>query len=85
MLIFMMSKSLFFRLCLYLPKIRKYPSEREALLTGELEPTNEAYAIAKIHGIHMLKAYNKQYGFKVSLMPANLYGPNIIIILIMGM
>ena len=46
-------------------------------MTGELEPTNEAYAIAKIHGIEMLKMYNKQYGFKgVSLMPCNLYGPN---------
>ena len=46
-------------------------------MSGELEPTNEAYAIAKIHGIEMLKMYHKQYGFKgVSLMPANLYGPN---------
>ena len=45
-------------------------------MTGELEPTNDAYALAKIHGIYMLKSY-KQYGFKgVSLMPANLYGPN---------
>ena len=45
-------------------------------MSGELEPTNEAYAIAKIHGIEMLKMYNKQYGFKgVSLMPSNLYGP----------
>ena len=45
-------------------------------MTGELEPTNEGYAIAKIHGIEMLKMYNKQYGFKgVSLMPSNLYGP----------
>ena len=62
--------------CIY-PKYASTPVKEEALLTGELEPTNEAYAIAKIHGIHMLKAYNKQYGFKgVSLMPANLYGPN---------
>ena len=46
-------------------------------MTGELEPTNDAYALAKIHGIYMLKSYYKQYGFKgVSLMPANLYGPN---------
>ena len=50
--------------------------KEEELLCGELEPTNEAYAIAKIHGIEMLKMYNKQYGFKgVSLMPSNLYGP----------
>ena len=46
-------------------------------MCGELEPTNEAYAIAKIHGIKMLQAYNKQYGFKgLALMPCNLYGPN---------
>lgn len=62
--------------CIY-PKYADTPVKEEALLTGELEPTNEAYAIAKIHGIHMLKAYNKQYGMRgVSLMPANLYGPN---------
>jgi GDP-L-fucose synthase len=62
--------------CIY-PKYAETPVKEEALLKGELEPTNEAYAIAKIHGIHMLKAYNKQYGMKgVSLMPSNLYGPN---------
>ena len=62
--------------CIY-PREAKQPIKENALLTGELEPTNEAYAIAKIHGIHLLKAYNKQYGFKcVSLMPCNLYGPN---------
>ena len=62
--------------CIY-PKYAETPVREESILTGELEPTNEAYAIAKIHGIEMLKMYNKQYGFKgVSLMPCNLYGPN---------
>ena len=62
--------------CIY-PKFAPSPVKEESLLCGELEPTNEAYAISKIHGIHLLKAYNKQYGFKcVSLMPCNLYGPN---------
>tara|TARA_B100001094_G_scaffold127797_1_gene123797 strand:- start:423 stop:1370 length:948 start_codon:yes stop_codon:yes gene_type:complete len=61
--------------CIY-PKYAETPVKEESILTGELEPTNEAYAIAKIHGIEMLKMYNKQYGFKgVSLMPCNLYGP----------
>jgi len=61
--------------CIY-PKFAETPVKEESILTGELEPTNEAYAIAKIHGIEMLKMYNKQYGFKgVSLMPSNLYGP----------
>ena len=62
--------------CIY-PKYAETPVKEDSLMTGELEPTNEAYAIAKIHGIEMLKMYNKQYGFKgVSLMPCNLYGPN---------
>ena len=61
--------------CIY-PKYAETPVKEESLMSGELEPTNEAYAIAKIHGIEMLKMYNKQYGFKgVSLMPCNLYGP----------
>ena len=61
--------------CIY-PKFAETPVKEESILSGELEPTNEAYAIAKIHGIEMLKMYNKQYGFKgVSLMPCNLYGP----------
>jgi len=48
----------------------------EALLTGELEPTNEPYAIAKIAGIKMAQADRAQYGFDaISLMPTNLYGP----------
>ena len=60
--------------CIY-PKYAPTPVKEESLLCGELEPTNEGYAIAKIHGIEMLKMYNKQYGFKgVSLMPSNLYG-----------
>ena len=50
--------------------------KEEHLLTGELEPTNEWYAIAKIAGIKMCQAYKKQYGFNaISLMPTNLYGP----------
>ena len=61
--------------CIY-PKYAETPVKEESLMTGELEPTNEGYAVAKIHGIEMLKMYNKQYGFKgVSLMPSNLYGP----------
>ena len=61
--------------CIY-PKFAPTPVKEQSLLCGELETTNEAYAISKIHGIHLLKAYNKQYGFKsVSLMPCNLYGP----------
>ena len=60
--------------CIY-PKYAPIPVKEESLLCGELEPTNEGYAIAKIHGIEMLKMYNKQYGFKgVSIMPCNLYG-----------
>lgn len=61
--------------CIY-PKFAEIPVREESLLTGFLEPTNDAYAIAKISGIKMLQAYHKQYGFKsVSLMPSNLYGP----------
>jgi GDP-L-fucose synthase len=62
--------------CIY-PKICPQPIKEEYLLTGLLEPTNEAYAIAKIAGIKMCQSYKKQYGFNaISLMPANLYGPN---------
>ena len=61
--------------CIY-PKFAEVPVKEESLLTGYLESTNDAYAIAKISGIKMLQAYRKQYGFKsVSLMPSNLYGP----------
>ena len=61
--------------CIY-PKLAPQPMREEYLLTGELEPTNEWYAIAKIAGIKMAQAYRKQYGFDtISLMPTNLYGP----------
>ena len=61
--------------CIY-PKMAPQPLKEEYLLTGELEPTNEWYAIAKIAGIKMCQAYRKQYGFNaISVMPTNLYGP----------
>jgi GDP-L-fucose synthase len=61
--------------CIY-PKLAPQPMPEDCLLTGELEPTNEWYAIAKIAGIKMCQAYRKQYGFDaISLMPTNLYGP----------
>jgi len=62
--------------CIY-PKMCEQPIKEEYLLTGPLEPTNDAYAIAKIAGIKMCQAYRTQYGFNaISLMPTNLYGPN---------
>lgn len=62
--------------CIY-PKHAPQPLKEEYLLTGELEPTNEPYAIAKIAGIKMCDAYRSQYGCNfVSVMPTNLYGPN---------
>jgi len=61
--------------CIY-PKMCEQPIKEEYLMTGPLEPTNDAYAIAKIAGIKMCQAYRKQYGFNcISLMPTNLYGP----------
>ena len=61
--------------CIY-PKFAPTPVKEDSLMTGFLEPTNDAYAIAKISGIKMLQAYHKQYCFNsVSLMPSNLYGP----------
>ena len=61
--------------CIY-PKLAPQPIREEYMLTGELEPTNEWYAIAKIAGIKMAQAYTKQFGFNaISLMPTNLYGP----------
>lgn len=61
--------------CIY-PKLAPQPLKEEYLLTGPLEPTNEAYAIAKIAGIKLCQAYRAQYGFPaISLMPTNLYGP----------
>jgi GDP-L-fucose synthase len=62
--------------CIY-PKFSPQPIKEEYLMTGELEPTNEAYAIAKIAGIEMCKMYRRQYGFNaISAMPTNLYGIN---------
>ena len=62
--------------CIY-PKFATQPITEDQLMTGPLEPTNDAYAIAKIAGIKMCQAYRKQYGFNaISLMPTNLYGPN---------
>ncbi|MCH4821600.1 GDP-L-fucose synthase [Gramella lutea] len=62
--------------CIY-PKMASQPIREEYLLTGELEPTNEPYAIAKIAGLKMCENYNRQYGSNfISVMPTNLYGPN---------
>lgn len=62
--------------CIY-PKMATQPMAEDALLTGELEYTNEPYAIAKIAGIKMCESYNLQYGTNfISVMPTNLYGPN---------
>jgi GDP-L-fucose synthase len=62
--------------CIY-PKMAPQPLREADLLTGPLEPTNEPYAIAKIAGIKMCQAYNRQYGTRyISVMPTNLYGPN---------
>lgn len=61
--------------CIY-PKFAPQPIPEDALLTGTLEPTNEAYAIAKITGIKLCQAYARQYGANfISAMPTNLYGP----------
>ncbi|MCL6445064.1 MAG: GDP-L-fucose synthase [Alicyclobacillus sp.] len=61
--------------CIY-PKFAPQPIKEEYLLTGPLEPTNDAYAVAKIAGIQMCQAYHKQYGDNyISVMPTNLYGP----------
>lgn len=61
--------------CIY-PKMAPQPLKEEYLLTGPLEPTNDAYAIAKITGIMMCQKYHKQYGCNfISAMPTNLYGP----------
>ncbi len=62
--------------CIY-PKLAEQPLTEESLLTGELEPTNEPYAIAKIAGIKLCESYRDQYGSNfISAMPTNLYGPN---------
>lgn len=61
--------------CIY-PKHAQIPIKEDALMTGPLEPTNDAYAIAKIAGIKMCQSYHEQWGFNaISLMPCNLYGP----------
>ena len=62
--------------CIY-PRDCAQPIKEEYLLTGPLEATNSAYAVAKIAGIELIKSYRKQYGYKwISAMPTNLYGPN---------
>ena len=62
--------------CIY-PKMAPQPLKEEYLLSGQLEPTNEPYAIAKIAGLKMCEAYRDQYGCNyISVMPTNLYGPN---------
>jgi GDP-L-fucose synthase len=62
--------------CIY-PRLAPQPIPESALLTGPLEPTNEAYAIAKIAGLKLCEAYQRQYGKRfISAMPTNLYGPN---------
>ena len=62
--------------CIY-PKMAPQPLNEDYLLTGELEPTNEPYAIAKITGIKLCESYRSQYGANfISAMPTNLYGPN---------
>ncbi len=62
--------------CIY-PRMAPQPIKEEYLLSGELEPTNKGYAVAKIAGIITCQSYNKQYGTNfISVMPTNLYGPN---------
>jgi len=62
--------------CIY-PKMCKQPMKEEYLLTGPIEPTNEAFGIAKLAGVKMCQAYNRQYGANfVSIVPANVYGIN---------
>lgn len=61
--------------CIY-PKFAEQPIKESSLLTGELEPTNDAYAIAKIAGIKLIQSYRSEYGYSwISAMPTNLYGP----------
>ena len=69
-------KLVFLGSCCIYPKVTPQPIREDALLTGPLEPTNEAYAIAKIAGIKLCQAYRRQCGFDaISVMPTNLYGP----------
>jgi GDP-L-fucose synthase len=61
--------------CVY-PKFAEQPIKEEYLLTGALEPTNEAYALAKISGLKLVQAYRREYGHRwISAMPTNMYGP----------
>lgn len=61
--------------CIY-PRMAPQPIKEEFLMTGPLEPTNEAYAISKIAGINLVQSYRRQYGHRwISVMPTNLYGP----------
>lgn len=61
--------------CIY-PREAPQPMNEDSILTGPLEPTNSAYAVAKIAGLEMIRAYRDQYGFNgISIMPTNLYGP----------
>jgi len=61
--------------CIY-PRDCAQPIKEDYLLTGELEQTNSAYAVAKIAGIELIKSYRKEYGYKwISVMPTNMYGP----------
>jgi GDP-L-fucose synthase len=73
---FQVKKFLFMgSVCIY-PKFAPTPVSENCLMTGPLEPTNDAYAVAKISGIKMCESYHKQYGFRsVSVMPSNMYGP----------
>lgn len=62
--------------CIY-PRICPQPIKEEYILTGELEKTNSAYAVAKIAGLELVKSYRKEYGYNwITAMPTNLYGPN---------
>ena len=62
--------------CIY-PKVAEVPIKEESLMTGPLEPSNEGYALSKIAGMRMCAFYRRQYNFNaISVMPANLYGPN---------
>ena len=70
-------KLLFFGASCIYPKNSPKPMKEEYFLTGEVEVTNQAYAVAKIAGVEMCRAYNKQYGTKfISVIPATLYGPD---------
>jgi GDP-L-fucose synthase len=70
------SKLLFFGSSCFYPKKVRVPIREESLLTGPVEPTNEPYAVAKIAGLKMCQAYNRQHGTDfLTVVPANLYGP----------